>query len=98
MTNETQKQYYLDSLPNLCRAQQEVFKSVTTSWRVTLKEIAKYNRSDNEVYQKVRKHLKKILHYLYYKFDISKKIEFLKSIVGKYHFFKKYSGNIESIA
>ena len=53
MTNETQKQYYLDSLPNLCRAQQEVFKSVTTSWRVTLKEIAKYNRSDNEVYQKV---------------------------------------------
>ena len=55
MTNETQKQYYLDSLPNLCRAQQEVFKSVTTSWRTTLKEISKYHRSDNEVYQKVWK-------------------------------------------
>ena len=71
MTNETQKQYYLDSLPNLCRAQQEVFKSVTTSWRVTLKEIAKYNRSDNEVYQKVWKHLnyKEHLQYIYYKYS-----------------------------
>jgi len=69
MTNETQKQYYLDSLPNLCRAQQEVFKSVTTSWRVTLKEIAKYNRSDNEVYQKATLNLSRDVDQIDRSFD-----------------------------
>ena len=47
--NLFQKQYYTDSLPNLCRSQQEIHKNLTACWKANLREYVKYLKTDNDV-------------------------------------------------
>lgn len=52
--NLVQKQYFTDSLPNLCRTQQELHKNLTACWKVSLREYVKFAKRDNDVIHQVR--------------------------------------------
>lgn len=47
--NQVQKQYYTDSLPNLCRTQQDLYKNLVACWKVSLREYVKFVKKDNDI-------------------------------------------------
>ena len=51
-SNQIQAQYYNDSLPNLCRSRQETHKNLTACWKVCMKDLVKFAKSDNDIEHK----------------------------------------------